>query len=393
MVFGRQVAGENWRGTRRFLLGKKHISRESISPDWLKLSALSGLSALNKNRLLEPFGSADQLFAASDQQLLDTFAGNRRTVACVQKARQVEIGFICDWLALPGNGALSLQHRDYPAQLKVMPDAPVVLYFQGRSELLSRPQLAVVGSRLATPLGRKITTELAAALCGYGLGITSGLALGIDRAAHQAAMEHHGWTVAVAATGLDRVYPTCHTKLAQAIRQQGVLVSEYPPATPVTRWRFPQRNRLISGLSLGVLIVEAASRSGSLITARLAAEQGREVFAVPGSIKSPLSRGCHALLRQGAKLVETITDIVEELPVAVLTVPQSGQTEPSMTASDLSTAVIDPILALVGQEILTLDEIVVRSGLTAATVSAMLLRLEVEGRVASTVDGRFQQLS
>jgi len=369
------------------------MGKEHGMSAWLKLSALSGLSATSKVRLLQPFGSAEQLFAASDHRLLEAFAGNRNVIAWIQKARRVDVGVILDWLALPGNNVLPLNHQDYPDRLRVLPDAPVVLYFQGHGTLLSRPQLAVVGSRRATPMGCKITAELGSALCSHGLGITSGLALGIDSAAHKAALENRGWTVAVAATGLDQVYPANNKKLAQAISRHGVLVSEYPPATPVARWRFPLRNRLISGLSLGVLVVEAASRSGSLITARLAAEQGREVFAVPGSIKSPMSHGCHVLLRQGAKLVETIADIIEELPATAISFPENGVTTTSMTATGLSTDVIDPILELLGQESLTLDEIVARSGLTAAAVSAMLLRLEIEGRMASTVDGRFQQLS
>ncbi len=369
-------------------MGKKHLSDA-----WLKLSAAGGLTAVNKLRILEPFGTADRLLAASGSQLRDAFTGNQRVVECVQKIKTIDAGYISNWLAMPGNHAISLRDSDYPECLGSLPDAPAVLYFQGRSEFLSKPQLAVVGSRRATPLGRKITTELGAALCGAGLGITSGLALGIDSAAHRTALDHQGWTIAVAATGLDLVYPSGNIKLAQAIREHGVLVSEYPPSTPVTRWRFPLRNRIISGLSLGTLVVEAAQRSGSLITARLAAEQGREVFAVPGSIKSPLSKGCHTLIRQGAKLVESLDDILEELPEIVPTWHETGQQECSGAGSDLSTAVIDPILVLLGQEMLTLDEIIVRSGLTAATVSAMLLRLEMEGHLASTVDGRFQQLS
>lgn len=369
------------------------MDKQRIPSSWLKLSALSGLSATNKVRLVQSFGSAEQLLAASDRQLLECFSGNQRAVSWVRKARITAVEHITDWLAKSGNNALTLNDPAYPQRLKVLPDAPVVLYFQGHPELLSRPQLAVVGSRRATPLGCRITTELVIALASCGLGITSGLAQGIDSAAHRAAVEHGGWTVAVAATGLDQVYPRCNKALAQRISEQGVLVSEYPPTTTVTRWRFPQRNRLISGLSLGTLVVEATNRSGSLITARLAAEQGREVFAVPGSIKSSLSHGCHQLLRQGAKLVETITDIIEELPSETVSTGQTEPIMPTISVVDLSTDATDPILVLLGHETLTMDEIVMRSGLTAAAVSTKLLRLEMEGRLASTMDGRFQQLS
>jgi len=369
------------------------MNRQDISPAWLKLSAVTGLSTRAKNKLIEPFGSADLLLSATDTQLMAAFAGNRSVIAAVRKINEVETEPVLDWLKQPGNEALSLNNPDYPELLKILPDAPTVLYYQGDKRLLGKPQLAVVGSRRATPLGRRITTELVSGLCRSGLGITSGLALGIDSAAHQAALDAESWTVAVAATGLDRVYPVSNYKLASRIRLQGVVVSEYPPGTGVTKRCFPQRNRLISGLSLGTLVVEAACRSGSLITARMAGEQGREVFAVPGSIKSALSTGCHALLSQGAKLVESAMDIIEELPVVAPDILKMDPTGSSLPMSGLSTGVTDPILAVMGQEMLTLDEIVDRSGLTVAIVSAMLLRQEIEGRIACTVDGRYQQLN
>src|SRR5215831_11856117 len=229
------------------------------------------------------------------------------------------------WLAASGVRIVLATDSDYPPLLLQSAGAPAALYVQGPVELLSAPQLAMVGSRSPTPAGRATAREFAAWFAGAGLTVTSGLAVGIDAASHEGALAGGGATIAVYATGLDRVYPTEHSVLAQRIRARGVLVSEFPPRTPPLRGHFPRRNRIIAGLSLGTLVVEAARYSGSLITARLALENGREVFAIPGSIHSPLSRGCHQLIKTGAKLVEEAQDVLAELRFSV---PKEQLTKP-----------------------------------------------------------------
>ena len=267
-----------------------------------------------------------------------------------------------------------------------------LLFGHGDPGLLCSPQLAIVGSRNPSVSGRQTAGEFAAHLAAVGITISSGLASGIDGAAHLGALRADGFTLAVAATGLDRVYPADHRDLAHRIAEQGVLVSEFPPGTPPRRDHFPRRNRIIAGLALGTLVVEAAVRSGSLITARLAAEQGREVFAIPGSIHNPLARGCHRLIRQGAKLVETAQDVLEELA------PLLGTRSSAASLSDdeppqLRLQTLDPeyrqLLASLGHDPLPADQLIERSGLTAEAVSSMLLLLELEGYVSSAPGGRY----
>ncbi len=248
------------------------------------------------------------------------------------------------------------------------------------------PQIAIVGSRNASPAGRETAFAMAAALAGCGLLVTSGLAEGVDGAAHRGALAGNGSTIAVLGTGPDRVYPRQHIKLAGEIRQRGALVSEQPVGTPPRSFNFPRRNRIISGLSLGVLVVEAGAQSGSLITARLAAEQGREVFAIPGGIHNPLARGCHALIRDGAKLVETVSDILEELP------PFGGGLSPMsapLATSGQSAVAVNPVLANLGDSPVSLDLLVARTGLTVAEVSTMLLTLQLDGLVTALPGGLF----
>ena len=260
-----------------------------------------------------------------------------------------------------------------------------MLFARGDVALLQNPQLAIVGSRNPSVVGRETAQEFARTLAASGMTITSGLALGIDAASHQGALDGGGQTVAVFGTGLDRVYPAKNRALAHAIVEAGgVLLSEYPPGTEPLPGNFPRRNRIISGLSLGTLVVEAALRSGSLITARYAVEQGREVFAIPGSIHNPLARGCHQLIRQGAKLVEGARDILEELAPqlnAILAEPEPP--EPS-TGPDGEHRML---LACMGDGTSSVDQLVERSGLTADAVSSMLLLLELQGYVVSTAGG------
>lgn len=302
------------------------------------------------------------------------------------------------WLDAAHARVIPFGHALYPPLLAAAQDAPVVLYLRGLAQALSAPQVAVVGSRNPSPPGREHATRFAQSLSALGLTVTSGLALGIDAQAHRAALDAGGLTVAVAGNGLDRVYPAANGRLSEAIAEQGALVSEFPPGTPPRAAHFPQRNRLISGLSLGVLVVEAALKSGSLITARLAGEQGREVFAVPGSIDNSLSRGCHRLIRDGAKLVESVDDIVIELGplLASARALDSGESDRQVrpcanSAGHSETANV--LLRALGHEPTGVDTLVERTGLTAEKVSSILLALEIEGHVSSAPGGLYSRVT
>ena len=295
------------------------------------------------------------------------------------------------WLKQPGHHLIPIGSSRYPDLLTRIADPPPLLFLKGDPTLLSNPQIAIVGSRNPSHSGRQTAREFGRYLAATGIGITSGLATGIDAAGHQGALDANGITIAVAATGLDRVYPAKHRRLAHCIAEQGALVSGFPPGTPVRRHHFPLRNRIISGLSLGTLVVEAAKRSGSLITARQAAEQGREVFAIPGSIHNPLARGCHALIRQGAKLVESAQDVIEELgPLLshLCGTPLPEVAPPSGYPPEWDTE-YRRLLAGMGFEPLSIDLLIQRTGLTAESVSSMLLLLELEGYVSPSPGGRY----
>ena len=272
-------------------------------------------------------------------------------------------------------------------------DPPPVLFVHGDPTLLVRPQLAMVGSRNPTPGGSETAQAFACHLAQAGLVITSGLALGIDGASHRGALEGGGATLAVAGTGLDRVYPASHRGLAHAIVANGALISELPPGAPPLPEHFPRRNRIISGLSAGTLVVEAAANSGSLITARLAAEQGREVFAIPGSIHNPLARGCHGLIKQDAKLVETAQDILEELAplTGIFTLPVKHLGEKG-NETPLCTVEQKALLERLSFEPVAVDTIIRRSGLTPEVVSSILLTLELQGYVISSAGGCYSRI-
>ncbi len=358
---------------------------------WLALHHAPGLGARRKIELLEAFGSIGALFAAGRDQIARV-AGAREAViddllstpdAAAHAATQ-------QWLADLRNFIVTWADPDYPPLLRQIDDPPLLLYGRGERAVLATPQLAIVGSRNPSPGGRDNARAFAAHLARAGLTITSGLALGIDGAAHEGALAASGKTIAVTGTGLDRVYPPRHRELAHRICAAGALLSEYALGTPPRAENFPVRNRLISGMSLGVLVVEAALKSGSLISARLATEQGREVFAIPGSIHSPLARGCHALIRQGAKLVETANDIIEELgPLAQLVTPAL-----EAHGADLDAKLTDSerdLLACLGHDPIDIDSLATRSGLTPQSVSSMLLSLELHGLVAALPGGRYQR--
>jgi DNA processing protein len=329
-------------------------------------------------------------------------------------ARPDEVQLAADlaWLAEPGHRLLRCTEADFPPQLENIPQPPAVLFVVGDASLLLYPQVAIVGARGASAAGLAHARAFARALADAGFAITSGMADGIDGAAHTAALDAGAKTLAVIGTGADRVYPRKHHALARRIAAHGVLVSEFPPGTPARPDHFPRRNRIISGLALGTLVIEAGLRSGSLITARLAAEQGREVFALPGSIHNPLARGCHRLIRDGARLVETAAEIVETLTPAARMLggelaarldAVGGETLGPAQAeggADLACAHSGEwgdseyrrLLAELGHAPTTLDELVQRTGQSAAALSAMLLMLELEARVEPLPGNRYQRL-
>ncbi len=278
---------------------------------------------------------------------------------------------------------MTINDDHYPSLLKEISAPPPLLYVNGNPDLLNHPQIAIVGSRNPSDVGKQIAADFAATLASQGFAITSGLALGIDAASHQGALKADGFTIAVAGTGPDRVYPARHQQLARDITQQGALVSEFPPGTSAKASHFPQRNRIISGLSMGLLVVEAAKKSGSLITARCAIDQGREVFAIPGSIHNPLARGCNALIRDGAKLVETTEDILEELKqFASKSAPETPKT-PTLTIDTEHQSLLNSVQ----YSPTSIDSLVQTTGNSVETISSMLLVLELQGFISAVAGG------
>lgn len=356
---------------------------------WLRLTLIPGIGGETQRKLLAAFGLPGNVFSATPSALRSVIS-ERACALLLDADNRAAVEAALDWASRPGQHVVTLADEDYPARLLDTPDPPSVLYVRGRRELLrgNSPSLAIVGSRNATAQGQRDAQAFASVLAKAGFCIVSGLALGIDAAAHRGALAAAGTTIAVIGTGADRLYPARNRELAAEIAERGAIISEFPLGTPAAAANFPRRNRLISGLSQGVLVVEAAVESGSLITARLAGEQGREVFAIPGSIHSPQSRGCHRLIRQGAKLVETAQDILEELAPACHA-PAQEIVETTKTGDDEGLR----LLACAGFDPVTIDELVVRSGLTAEALSVILLRLELDGRVASLPGGRYQRLA
>jgi DNA processing protein len=298
-----------------------------------------------------------------------------------------------DWLAEPGHHLLRRGDEDFPELLEEIPGPPEQLFVNGDPAALHLPAIAIVGSRNPTRAGLQNAFEFAKHLGRQGFCIVSGLAQGIDTAAHRGALDGGAATVAFLGHGIDRVYPASNHELAREIARRGALVSEFPLGTHPARSLFPQRNRLISGLSLGTLVVEAARRSGSLITARLASEQGREVFAVPGSIHNPLSRGCHRLIREGAKLVETADDIVAELaPLAGHLLQFATKSTDNAPPPDATDSEYESVRKCLGHDPVSIDELAENSGLTIDQVSSMLLILELKGEVEAHAGGRYSLL-
>ncbi|MBA2658276.1 MAG: DNA-protecting protein DprA [Nitrosospira sp.] len=350
---------------------------------WLALGLIDGLGDESIRRLLVSFGSPADILSAKVPSL-ERLVKKKIANSIVLGADRTKIAATLKWLEDPANSVITLADSDYPSLLLNIPDPPPLLYLKGKRELLSSPALAIVGSRNATPQGLANAEAFAQAVSNAGVCIISGMALGVDAAAHRGGLRGTATSIAVVGTGLDIVYPARNRELAHELAEKGALVSEFPLGTPAIGSNFPRRNRIISGLSRGCLIVEAALQSGSLITARQALEQGREVFAIPGSIHSPLSKGCHALIKQGAKLVESAEDILDEL----------GYQSPRSIVNDVNESAGEESLLLrhLGHDISSINTLCNRSGLTAETVSAMLLTLELNGMVASLPGGCYQRL-
>jgi DNA processing protein len=348
---------------------------------WLALSLTRGLGGESARRLLKEFGSPEAVFTASVSSLRSIVKSD--VAAGINKGTTDDaIASALAWLEDSNNHIVTLADSDYPQALLNIPDPPLLLYVKGRLDLLNRSALAVVGSRNATPQGMNNAEAFAKSLSDAGLCIISGMAHGIDSAAHRGALRGQGSSIAVVGTGLDKVYPAANRDLAHALAQQGTLVSEFPLGTPPLAGNFPRRNRIISGMSVGCLVVEASLQSGSLITARLALEQGRDVFAIPGSIHAPQSKGCHALLKQGAKLVETAQDILEELGSMLMAPAQAADSKGSDAA----------LFEHLGFDPVDVDTLSGRSGLTVSQLSAMLLTLELSGRVCVLPGGLYQRI-
>lgn len=353
-------------------------------------------------------GGLRETLAAADGRIDAALARLRRQTATLDEDAaawldapdEARLAADIAWLAEPGHRLLRCTEADFPPLLETIPQPPAALFVAGDAGLLLHPQVAIVGARGASPAGLEHARRFARALALAGYTVTSGMAEGVDGAAHEAALDAGCATIAVVGTGPDRVYPRKHHALALRIAGQGALVSEFPPGTAARADHFPRRNRLISGLALGTVVVEADLRSGSLITARLAGEQGREVFALPGSITNPLARGCHRLIRDGARLVEEPAEVAEALAPAAralgveLAERLARPDHPAPARDDGWRG--DPdyrrLLDALGHDPASLDELVQRSGLAAAALSSMLLMLELEGRVAGLPGNRYQRL-
>ena len=352
---------------------------------WLGLELIPGLGGEGMRKLLSRFGAPSAVLLQSVSTLSQTVTSSAaRAIAAGPPTERVEAAL--KWLENESNHLLTLADEDYPPQLLEIADPPPILYLKGRRELLGKPGLAVVGSRNATPSGLQNAEGFARNLSEAGFTIISGMALGIDAAAHRGGLAGGGSSIAVVGTGLDLIYPARNKALAHELAERGLIISEFALGTPALAKNFPRRNRIISGLSRGVLVVEAALASGSLITARQAGEQGREVFAIPGSIHSPFSKGCHQLIKQGAKLVDEANDILIELhwgsakPASAA--PESGATEEEN----------DPVLDAMGFDPVSVDSLLARVKLPTDQLIGRLTELELDGAIASMPGGKYQRL-
>ena len=367
-------------------------SEESAA--WVTLTRAPALDIPSLTKALEVFGTARRFVRASDaaREHAGTPAAAREFLSSARAALSPAEHA---WLESPCHHLVPCTDPRYPVLLRRAERPPIALYVAGSADILNEPQLAVVGSRNPTPQGRETAQDFSEYLAARGLAITSGLAAGIDSAAHRGALMAQGVTLAVLGSGADIIYPRCNRLLSMEIQQRGAVLSGFPLGTPPRAENFPQRNRIIAGLSLGALVVEAARRSGSLVTARLAGDLGRELFAVPGSIYSPLSRGCHELIRQGAKLTETAHDILSELDFSAFFALAAGAPA-GPSAAAIPASGMDKehkiLLDALGFDPADLDVLVVRTGLKPEAVSSMMLILELEGHVQAAPGGRYTRV-
>ncbi|MFZ6843660.1 DNA-processing protein DprA [Undibacterium sp. RuTC16W] len=372
-----------------------HNALASDWAEWLRLEQTPGVGPETARQLLAAFGLPSQIFAA-DFTTLSKVVSAKVAKALLQPDSgqlQQRIELTRTWCAQPGNQVLTWADANYPRALLDIPDPPVLIYVKGRLALLDAPTIAVVGSRNATAQGIRNAEQFSEALSKAGLTISSGMAAGIDAAAHHGALRGAGSTVAVIGTGADIVYPARNRALAHLIADGGCIVSEYPLGMPAIASNFPRRNRLISGLAKGVLVIEAAAQSGSLITARMAAEQGRDVFAIPGSIHSPLAKGCHQLIKQGAKLVDTAQDILDELRFLPLMRPVAASSTQATSASLSDIVSADQrLLDAIGYDPVHVDHLVERIAMDVAELSGVLLTLELDGHIEQLPGGMVKRI-
>lgn len=377
----------------------EHLETELAS--WLAVHRATGIGAVTFLKLLSVFQHPRKILDASRSQLSE-HSLKEESIEQLLSPDWEQVEKDCQWLTDNQASVVTIADKDYPPLLKEIADPPPILFVLGDKTLLTTEQIAIVGSRTPTPMGERTAEEFATTLADVGWTVTSGMALGIDTACHRGALlAKKGHTIAVIGTGIDRVYPARNRDLAHQISQRGAIISEFPLGTSPVPGNFPRRNRLISGMSRGVFVVEAALRSGSLITAKQALEQGREVFALPGSIHNPLSRGCHSLIRQGAKLVETAEHIYEELIEILPHRPQisSNHNNVNQGAEEIEATGIDLddeyklVLKHVGFEATAVDTVVEQSGLTADAVCSMLLVLELQGYIVSMQGGHYCKVS
>lgn len=360
---------------------------------WLTLLQATGIGDRQIVERLKAVGSPEAFLAESPRRLAACLS--EESIHRLKTPDEAELDRWRAWLAGPKRALVTLGHPLYPPQLATLDAPPLALWVEGsRPELLGAPQLAIVGSRSPTRGGRDTALQFAEYFSSRGLVITSGLAVGIDAASHRGALKGVAGTIAVLGSGLDVVFPRLHEALAAEIAQNGLVVSEYPPGVAPRRFHFPQRNRIIAGLTLGTLVVEATRRSGSLITANRALDYGREVFAVPGSIHNPLARGCHALIRHGAKLVEEAADVFVELaPMLTLNTANLPRQEPPHQRPEPADPAYAKLMQLLDFAPISVADLADRSGLTAAELSSMLLILELEGLVEALPGGRYSRLA
>jgi len=370
-------------------MSEGHASRDIES--WLKLYRINGIGPSSFHKLLHAFNNSPALALTASEAQWRQAGLNSRQIKPLSE-RNPDPSADLRWLEAEDHHLVLFGDPAYPALLTEIANPPPLLFVRGDISILTHPQLAMVISRNPTRGGLENARAFANHLADSGLGITSGLAIGVDGASHEGALDANGLTIAVAATGLDQVYPARHRKLADRIAASGAIVSEFPIGTRPQAEHFPRRNRIISGLSIGTLVIEAAQRSGSLITARNAGEQGREIFAIPGSIHNPLARGCHQLIRQGAKLVETAEDILEELGPILAARPQVSEPIEQQAVRTSVNPEHKALLNHIDYDPTPINVIISRSGLTAEAVSSMLLIMELNNQIAAEAGGCYLRI-